>query len=890
MKGMEGTASGGRQHAPERFPFTKFLPPALDARVVTEHLVDQLDAAIGSRPLTVLIAPAGSGKTTALAAWTAASTGDVVWVRLDPDDDEPSVLSAALLESGRRQLGSGFGGRLAQLLAYAAATPTPRQLATSLINDLGDHGPITLLLDDVHAVSSPPTLSLLEDLLDHLPPEVRVVLGSRIEPELSLSRRRVRGEVIELGLDDLRLDRESIRRVLVQEAAVTDEQIDEVLAASGGWAAAVRLATTHVSADATRTIEAAPRVATDVLDSLRHFLEEEVLEAVPEQLHSFLLETSILDELTPVDCRAVTGRDDSAQILAELDRRNLFVTRHRGETGDTWRTHDLFTAFLREQLAAARPREAIQQLHRRAAAALPPFRALPHLLAAGDHAAAAEMIVDLAFADLDTSTIVGLVPAIRALPAEVRDADHTLTMLLAWPLHVTGQAHDVVGRLEPVRDRLVSSGRDQAAGEVDVMLAEAYLQLGDLERAGTAIEHALSQAGASWVRPATLSVAMWWSYYRNDWAAVSRYFQEAVDLVLRSGEPSLSKLVGPALSPLLLFVDQGATWTADTVDRLAAGLSEDDRATLTGMRPVRAGAALLRLDVDQAATELRQCLTESVGYGQMAWKHQEAEALLLAVSLGTGDLTTVQRILDDALPRLDEPVYRQYRHPYVYAALRAHWLADEHRRLVATHDRLLATQPHDGQVADTVVRAVAEGMLARIDGRPDDALEALREGEEAQRQGRCWLWVGLPGLDRASTLLEQGRTAAAMEAALPTLDMAARVGSGVLLPEARTNRAVLERCVRAGVHADLLRAVLTASQPTDGTREAVAIPGTDERLSARELEVLVQVATGASNREIAGALFISEPTVKSHLTRILRKLDASSRTHAVARARDLRLL
>ena len=889
MGGTQRSGTGARQPASERFPFTKFLPPELDDHAVTEDIVARLDDAIRSRPLTVLTAPAGSGKTTALAAWAAAAVGDVVWVRIGPDDTEPSILAAALLEGGRRHLGSGFGDRLGQLLAYAGAAPTPQQLVTSLVNDLGDHRPVTLLLDDVHEVALTATSRFLDDLLEHLPSDVRVVLGSRVEPPLSLARRRVRGEVAELGLDDLLLTREAIHRVLAQEATVTEAQVDAVLAASGGWAAAVRIATAAVDADAVQPAATTVLADPDLLADLQRFLSEEVLDGLPEQLRTFLLETSILDELSPSACDAVTGRTDSQQVLVELGRRNLFLTRHRGATGDTWRTHDLFATFLRAQLAARYPAERIRQLHRRAAAALPPFRSLPHLIAAGDHGAAAELVVHLGFSDLDTSTVMRLVPAARALPAEARETNHLLTLLLVWPQHVAGQAHEVIGELETLWDRLTSNGHDRAAGEVGAMLAEAYLQIGDLDAAGRTIEHALAHVDEEW-RPGILSVATWWNYYRNDWPGVSRCVEEAVELVLQAGEPRLYKLVGPALSPLLLFADRGPAWGADAVERLAAGLSEEDHATVTGMRPVRAGAALLRLDVAVAATELRQCLAESMAYGRMAWKHQEAEALLLAVSLGTGDRATVQGILADALPRLDEPVYRQYRHPYVYAALRAHWLAGEHRQVVATYDRLLTAQPHDGQLADTVVRSVAAGMLARIDGRTDEALEALREGEEAQREGRCWLWVGLPGLDRASTLLEDGRTAAALEAALPTLDTAAKLGPGILLPEARANRAVLERCLRAGVHTDLLRAVLAASQPADGPRAPVAIPGSDETLSGRELEVLGQVATGASNREIAGALFISEPTVKSHLTRILRKLEASSRTHAVARARELRLL
>lgn len=889
MEQWELSANEARLHAPERFPFTKFLPPVLDERVVTGHLVERLDAAIGTRPLTMLIAPAGSGKTTALAAWAAAATGDVVWIRLDRDDDEPSILAAALLEGARRRLGSGFGVRLAQLLAATGIAPTRRQLITSLVNDLGDHGPVTLVLDDVHVVVEEATLALLDGLLDHLPPGVNVAIGSRVEPRLSLPRRRIRAEVVDLGLEDLRLDREAVRRVLTQQVAVSDAQVDEVLRASEGWAAAVRLATTHAGVGATSTVTRRLGVADGLID-LRSFLATEVLGALPEQLRTFLLETSILEELNPADCDAVTGRNDSGHVLAELDRRNLFLTCHRDGSSETWRTHDLFAAFLREQLTAGHEPAALAELHRRASRCLSPLRALPHLLAAGDHAAAAATIVDLGLSDLDAGMTLRLAPSIRALPPEVLQADHHLALLLANVPLLTGDAHEVVRQLAPLRDHLLASGDEVAAAEINATLVAAFLQLGDLEAADVALEQALSQTGADWHRPMALAVGTWLSFYRNDWVGVSRCNEEALDLVLRSGDPNLYKAVGPALSPQLLFVDRGPMWIADAVEKLRAGTSDDDHVTVTALRPVHAGAALLRLEVAEAASELRQCLAESNDYGQLAWTHQEAECLLMAISRGTGDLAMVHRVLDDSLTRIDDPVYLLYRHLYVYAAVRAHWLAGDHQQVVASHERLLDTQPAGDLAEEVVVRAVIASMVARIDGRTDDAMAALATGEQAQREGRCWLWTGMPGLDRASTLLELGRTAAAIEAALPTLDAAASLGPGILFPEARANRKLLERCERAGVHAELLRAVLAAGAQEKRAREPVAVPGSTEVLSTREIEVLEQVASGASNQQIACKLFISEPTVKSHMTRILRKLDASSRTHAVARARALRLL
>ena len=886
-----GRGVGTQVQGLERFPFTKFLPPAVDGRAVVQRAVARIDAAVTACPVTVLTAPGGSGKSTALAAWVASTSSDgALWVRMASDDNEPAVAAGAMLEAGRRQLDAAFGRRLGHVLASNAAVDVGA-MVTSLVNDLGDGPPVTLVLDDFHVVVEPPVLELFDVLLDHLPPGVRVLIASRTEPALSLPRRRVRGQLAELGLEELLLDRDAVRQVLALEGEITDAHVDAVLAASGGWAAAVRLATTrtgdgHVTVpDATDVAGSAARAA------LHRFLAEEVLDALPERLRTFLLETAVLDELDPRVCDAVTGRSDSRELLAELDRRNLFVTRHPGTDGVAWRTHDLFAEFLNEQLEARWPAEVVRSLHRHAGTVLPPMRAVPHLLAAGEHDSAAELIIHLGLSDLDSSTVVLLKPWIEAMPDEVVDRHHRLSVLHAWDDHIAGRSHEVRAALEPLRERLRAAGAHLAAAEVAAMLAEAYLQAGAIEQAGEALDELLTQPVEPWLRVTGLATRMWWCYYRDDWPGVSTNLEEAATLAVTADEPAMYKCVAPSLSSLLLFVDQGPTWFVERVERLAAGLSGADTASLTAMRPVRAGAALLHLGIDRAVTELRRCLVESAEFGRMAWKHQEAEALLMTAALGTGDLATVRKIVDDAAALFDtSPIHGLHRHVYVYAGLRALWLAGEHRELADTYRRLLAGQPSAGLSTETVARAVAEAMIARAEGRGLATLETLSEAEETQRRGRCWWWVGLPGLERASILLEDGRTAAAIEAAAPTLDTAATYGAGILVAEAQAHRAVLERCARAGIHTDLVRTVLAVIDGQDRVREPVVIPDSGESLSSREIEVLEQVATGASNRVIAEALFISEPTVKSHLTRILRKLQASSRTHAVARARELRLL
>ena len=885
-------------HGVERFPYTKFLPPSLDERVVADGTVTRLDAAVRAHQVTLLHAPAGSGKTTAMAAWATGAPDPVIWVRLGAEENEPVVAATALLEAGRRWLGVDFGRRLALVLDVGTSDTTP--LVTALVNDLGDEPSVVLALDDVHEVTAPAAAAFLDLLLDHLPPTVRVLMSSRTAPALSVARRRVRGQLAELGLADLRLERDAVRRVLAHGAQPSDDEVDAVLEVSGGWAAAVRLATVRMGIEGPHGAEPdgvgspqrarAPSVV-DVVSELSAFLDEEVLDLLPERLRTFLLETAILEELSPEVCDVVTGGSDSRAVLVELDRRNLFLSRHADASGDAWRLHDLFAAFLRDQLAARWSAERVQELHRRAARALPPMRALPHLLAAGEHDEAAATIAELAFADLDASTLVLLEPWIRALPDEVVEHHHRLAMVLTWKDRVTGRSREVVKVLEPVRERLRARGEGHAAAEIAGALAEAYLQLGDTERAGQALDELLAEPVEPVFRLSGLAGRMWWHYFQGDWVQTSASVEAALDLAEQTATPAASKALLPSLSSLLLFADQSPAWLVEPAERLAAGLDEGDSATLTAMRALRGGAALLRLDLEVASRELRTCLVESAEIGRLAWRHQEAELHLMGIALGTGDLAGVHAVVDGVLPLDDSsPVHANFLELYVHAALRADWLAGEHRRLARTYRRLLAARPSTSHPIHVVVRALAEAMVARAEGRGTAALAALSEAERVQREGRCWWWVGLPGLERASILLESGRSAEAVEAALPTLDMAAEFGPGILLAEAQVQRPVLERCAAAGVHAGMVRAVLEAVDAGGAGREPAAIPGTDESLSAREREVLEQVAAGASNREIAEALYITEGTVKSHLTRVLRKLQASSRTHAVARARELRLL
>ena len=411
-----GAASdaAGTDHA-ERFPFTKFVPPAVDARVSGARVAN-LDRLVGERRVVVVRAPAGSGKTTLLASWAAATTMSVAWLRTDAGDRDAAVLAAALHASADR-VAQGVGRRVPALLAGRGSLRDPHTLAAALVNDMADTGDLALAIDDLHALP-PDAAPLLTLLIELLPPHVRLVAATRSEPPLPLARLRVRGELAEVSASDLRLGLDDVRRALARQGVDDDATAARVLSMSGGWAAAVRLAT-----DALPAAHAAPEAAEPpsdrVRDDLWGYLAEEVMREQPPELQSFLLETSLLEELRADVCTAVTGRADAADVLADLEARDLFVARFRRPDGDTWRYHDLFADFLRDRLRRERDAAAVAELHRRAAAALPTLAALPHLFAAGEPETAATRMVELMFSGFDSSMLPHVMPWLERLPAEI---------------------------------------------------------------------------------------------------------------------------------------------------------------------------------------------------------------------------------------------------------------------------------------------------------------------------------------------------------------------------------------------------------------------------------------------------------------------------------------
>jgi LuxR family maltose regulon positive regulatory protein len=331
-----------------------FVPVSPHALISRPRLSALLDAGL-QRQLTLVSAPAGFGKTTLLSTWAKSHAADnphVAWVTLDEGDNAPRRFWAYVLTALDR-CEPGTSVQALQLL-HAHDEPPLEEALTALINRLSDVTSLwALILDDYQVINEPAIQRQLSFLVEHLPPQVHVMLATRTDPPLPLSRWRVRDQLLEVRTDQLRATEEETGALLHQLVGITLENslLQEITARTEGWLAGLRLVGLALQgcADPTCMLEGARGSERYIQD----YVTEEVLRQQEPAMYTFLLRTSILSQLTAPLCDAVLepveGQEDSQQVLEELERTNVFLVpldRQRR----WYRYHSLFAEALRTRL------------------------------------------------------------------------------------------------------------------------------------------------------------------------------------------------------------------------------------------------------------------------------------------------------------------------------------------------------------------------------------------------------------------------------------------------------------------------------------------------------------------------------------------------------------
>lgn len=322
---------------------TKFHIPEFKtfSSVSRKRIIRLIDEA-GS--IAIVSAPAGFGKTTLLSEWTRFVTSPVAWISLEKSEDNPAMFWNYVITA----LASIPGGCGENALAHltSSGVGSLETVLIGLINDMDDNGmPCTLVLDDYHVISDPAIHGGMEFFLDHLPPHVKIIISGREAPKLSLSKFRVSGKITEIGATDLRFRDDEAEQLLnaIHGLALSENDVASLKTKTEGWPAGLALAILSIKDhhDKHAFIEAFTGSHRLILD----YLMEEVLSGLGQEMRDFILKISVLERFCPSLCRAVSGYDESARMVKEIEANNLFLI-PLDDQRQWFRFHHLFREFL----------------------------------------------------------------------------------------------------------------------------------------------------------------------------------------------------------------------------------------------------------------------------------------------------------------------------------------------------------------------------------------------------------------------------------------------------------------------------------------------------------------------------------------------------------------
>ena len=900
----DGVAIRGSDHGPARAapprpqrspgriqemrPAGGFAPPEPpEIAVARMRLVSLLDPP-PQRSVTVVVAPAGYGKTVLLSQWAAARSGTRVgWLTAEPEDNEPGrfpiLLWRALASTGAIQpLTTGSPGGVDEYR-------TGGRFAGAVLAALRGSPPVTVVLDDAHVLTDPLLLDELRALIDQLPSWVHIVVGTRVDPPFVRYRDRVTGKVADLRQDDLAFNRdeagELVRRLLGRD--LTTEQLDALVTRTEGWTVGLQLAAVSLRdrADVGHFIDTFADDGRHVAD----YLTEEVLCHQPADVRRFLLSSCILDRMSGPLCDAVTGTSGGEAMLARLERLSLFVTRL--DSGSEWCSyHPLFRSLLRHHLRDEDAAGEQARLRRAAAWYLDndDLRGIDYLVEAG----AWHEVIDAAVAHAGALFVGGRAPMVARMLSSVphavwRNRPDVLLHLAAISL-LDGDPAAAEEHLDHIG--AIASATPADRDVADLLQARVALDQGDaaasIAAAGRALEdvEGLDESDMPDVLGLTGS--------RDDLTAgalltrgVALVYQgepvtarASLEASLRVGHPiwHISALGALALldawSGRLNAAEEGAARALS----LARELRLAEHAVTVDAHLASACVARARGDVGEAA----RCLKDTDRQVH-PWRTQVGGAL---VAIERAHLALAyDGVRPDPLALLADLRAAGVRPlPRVIEGSRR---SAEARLLISVGDldgaaRVIERAPHDlvDVVATKVGLAIRRGDLAGarclLDRWPDEPTPRAQQDH--------LLWLAIVDYQSGNDGSAVARFTEAVAAAEPDRNLGTFQAAAAHLrgPALALYRTAPTPFVRSIVD---LSAGHAARIPT-------SMPGLVEHLTERELLVLAYLPSHLSNAEIAQRLDVSVNTVKTHLRHIYRKFLVTGRREAVASAEQMRVI
>ncbi len=857
-------------------------------------LLAALDRA-AAKKVTIISAPAGSGKTSLLRAWAdrPGQPSRLAVMQVQRDQHDAQQFWLALLSVVRQACATTSSAE------PPAATPdfNGRAMVDRVLSELaGQRGRLNLVIDDLHELTSPDALAQLTRLLTNLPGDVHAVLATRRDLPLRLHQLRLAGELAEIRAADLRFTERETRELLDASGIVLSDAGATLLhQRTEGWAAGLRLAAISLADHPDPE-----RFVTEFSGSDRtvaEYLIAEMLERQPDDVKDLLLRTSLLDRVNGELADLLTGRPGSERILLELEDANAFVISLDPER--TWfRYHHLFADLLRLELRRTYPEE-VPELHRHAAEWFTRHGqvvdAIRHTQAAADWPDAARLLADHAFSltlDGQAQTIQAL---LQAFPQGADDPE--LALVRAGSDLVQGRLDEAAAHLA-VAETYVEAASPDRQRRLQVAVASLKLSLatrrghlaGVVEQVkflaspvtGQSDEDIALDSDLRAVALMNLGTVEAWSLGLPD---AERHLREGAALARKIGRPYLEV---SCLAQLGFASKIRPFATARRRCQEAIALAERHG---WGAEPIVAPALVTLAGVMVWTGEF----DEGERWLQRTEQVLQADTgpdIRLLLHLTAGILHACRGRHREALEEFStaEHLRSQLEGSHALASQVTGWLLATQARLGMTGEARAALAALDDDRASSGEIRDACAVICLAEGDPAAALAAVQDVLDGTAPVIGYVTLVVTYLLAGLAHRELGDQRAANEAAERALALAE--ADRLVLPFAITGSAELlealprHETAHAALRADILD-VLHGSSPAAEDQSSSPLA---EELSPSELRVLRYLPTNLSRPEIASELSVSVNTVNTHVRSIYAKLQARDRSSAVQRARELRLL
>ena len=878
-----------------------YIPPPRPKIVTRTRLIERLNEGLQHK-LTLISAPAGFGKTTLVGEWIATLTLSpggaepmvkVAWLSLDDGDNDPARFLTYCV-SALQTISVNIGTKVMGLL-QSPQPPPPELILTSLLNEVtGIQDDFILVLDDYHVIDSKQIDNTLVFLIEHLPPQMHLVIATREDPDLPLARLRGNNQLTELRATDLRFTPSEAAEFLNQVMGLnlSSEDIDALETRTEGWIAGLQLAA--ISMQGQENTGSFIKSFTGSHHFVMDYLVEEVLQRQPENVQTFLLRTSILNRLCGPLCDAalLDPSASSEETLDYLERANLFLIPLDNERR-WYRYHHLFADLLRQRLQQSITESSLNELHIRASQWLEDhglaIEAFRHAAAANDIDRAERLAGGKGIPLHFSGGVTPILEWLESLPTGVLNARPSLWWRHAALLLINGQTIGVGEKLQAAETALadILKGAEpddetrnligQIASAKSTLALTRYDINGMLTQAQRALKYLkpdalFNRAAANWT--------MGYAYLLlGDRVAARQALTEAIALSQKSGAMFTLILATIGLGNVQ-EADNELYQAAETYRRVLEWAGDHPQQIINEAHLGLARVLYEWNDLEGAERHGQQSLILARQYEQVIDRFIICEVFLARLQLARGDVDGAAAILakSDRAARERNFVHRM---PEVAAA----------QVLTLLRQGNLITAAH---LAQAFQLPISQARVYLAEGKPSSALEAL-ETYRQQVEAKRWADEQLKVIvleaialhahgenDKAIKLLGEALTLAETGGFIRTF-----VDEGVPMAELFSEAAV--HGMRPDYSGKLLAVLQAELKHEDKSNLPTAQPLV-EPLSQRELEVLQLIAQGLSNDEIGKQLFLALDTVKGHNRRIYDKLQVQRRTEAVARARELGLL